>query len=65
MFCLYTGMFTTLVTRTAQGYHVAVIGFLVARLILISLSANALIYLLDILIEITATSFILISIINI
>jgi len=65
MFCLYAGMFTTLATRTAQEYHVAVVGFLAAGLILTSSATNALIYSPDILMEIAAAGFILLSITNV
>jgi SHO1 osmosensor len=65
MFCLFTGMFVALASGTAQNYHVAIVGFLAAGLILTSSAANDLLYSPDILREIAAAGFILLSVVNV
>jgi SHO1 osmosensor len=65
MFCLFTGMFAALASGTAQDYHVAIVGFLAVGLILTSSAANNLLYLPDILAEIAAAGFTLLSVVSV
>ena len=44
MFCLIVSIFVVLVSGTTPTYHVAIVGFLAAGLILTSSSVNDLIY---------------------
>jgi SHO1 osmosensor len=64
-FCLFSGMFATIAAATAQDYHVAIVGFLAAGLVLTSSSANDLLYSADILGKIAASGFILLSIVHV
>jgi SHO1 osmosensor len=65
MFCLYTGIFGTLATRTSREYYVAVVGYLAAGLILISSAADGLIYSPNILGRVAASGFVLLSVLNV
>jgi SHO1 osmosensor len=65
MFCLIVGIFVIIVSGTAHDYHVAIIGFLAAGLILTSSSGNDLIYTSDRAKEAAAAGFILLSIANV
>jgi hypothetical protein len=65
MFCLYAGMFGTLATRTSREYHVAVVGYLAAGLILTSSAADGLIYSPNILARVAASGFVLLSVLNV
>jgi SHO1 osmosensor len=65
MFCLIIGMFLVLASGTGREYHVAIVGFLATGFILTSSSANNFIYAPDILREIAAAGFILLSVLNV
>ena len=55
----------TLASGTAKNYHVAIVGFLAAGFILTSSAANNLLYTSDILLEIAAAGYILLSVVNV
>jgi SHO1 osmosensor len=65
MFCLIVGIFVAIVSNTAHDYHVAIVGFLAAGLILTSSAANNLMYTSDRAQEAAAAGFILLSIANV
>jgi SHO1 osmosensor len=65
MFCIILGIFVVIVSNTAHDYHVAVVGFLAAGLILTSSSVNELIYTSSHVQETAAAGFILLSIANV
>lgn len=65
MFCLISGILVVIASNTTRAYHVAIVGFLAAGLILTTSSINDLIYSLDIATQIAAAGFILLSAVNV
>jgi hypothetical protein len=65
MFCLISGILVVIVSNTARAYHVAIVGFLAAGLILTTSSVNDLIYSSNIAAEIAAAGFIVLSAVNV
>ena len=65
MFCLIVGIITVITSDTAESYHVAMVGFYAAGLILTSSSVNDLVYTSDSAKQIAAAGFLSLSIINV
>jgi SHO1 osmosensor len=65
MFSLIFGIFVIIVSNTTHDYHVAIVGFLSAGLILTSSSANDLMYTSDHAKEAAVAGFMLLSIVNV
>lgn len=65
MLCLIIGILLVLASNTARNYHVAIVGFLAAGLVLTSSSVNELIYSLEISRQVTAAGFILLTAANV
>lgn len=65
MLCLIIGIFVVVASDTAQTYHVAIVGFLAAGLIMTSVSVNELIYTSNGAKEAAAAGFILLSMVNV
>jgi SHO1 osmosensor len=65
MFCLILGIFIVIASDTTHDYHVAVVGFLAAGIILTSSSANDLMYTSNTAREAAAAGFILLSVVNV
>ena len=65
MFCLIVGIFVVLVSGTTPTYHVAIVGFLAAGLILTSSSVNDLIYSSNDAKEVAAAGFTSLSILSV
>ncbi|QSZ36976.1 hypothetical protein DSL72_009068 [Monilinia vaccinii-corymbosi] len=65
MICCIIGIYVVIASNTAQTYHVAIVGFLAAGLVLTSSSVNSLIYSSNGAKEATAAGHILLSMVNI
>ena len=65
MFCLILGIFIVIISNTAHEYHVAIVGFLAAGLVLTSSSVNDLMYTSDHAKEAAAAGFMVLSIANV
>ena len=65
MLCSIVGVFVVIASDTTQTYHVAIVGFLSAGLVLTSASVNALIYTDSKAKEATAAGHILLSMVNV
>ena len=62
MFCLLAGISLVLASDTSQTYHVAIVGYLAAGLVLTSFCTNNLIYTSNIAKEVATAGFISLSI---
>jgi len=65
MICVIVGIFVVVASDTTQTYHVAIVGYLSAGLVLTSSSVNAMIYSSNGAKEAAAAGFILLSMVNI
>lgn len=65
MLCLIIGVFVVVASDTTQTYHVALVGFLSAGLILCSSSVDRLIYTSDGAKQAASAGFILLSMVNV
>ena len=65
MLCLILGIFFTIISNATQDYHVAIVGFLAAGIILTSSSANNIIYTSNSAREAAAAGFIVLTIVNV
>lgn len=65
MLCLILGIFIAIASDAAHDYHVAIVGFLAAGIILTSSSASNLMYTSNHARETAAAGFILLSIVNV
>jgi hypothetical protein len=65
MLCLILGIFVAIASDATHNYHVAIVGFLAAGIILTSSSANNIMYTTNSAREAAAAGFILLSIVNV
>jgi SHO1 osmosensor len=65
MLCLIVGIFVVVASDTTQTYHVAIVGYLAAGLVLTSSSVNSMIYSANGAKEAASAGFILLSMVNV
>ncbi|PSS18304.1 hypothetical protein M430DRAFT_275757 [Amorphotheca resinae ATCC 22711] len=65
MLCLIVGIFAVIASDTTEEYHVAIVGFLAAGLILTTSSVNNLLYTSNAAKQAAASGFVVLSIVNI
>ena len=65
MLCLIVGIIAAIVTDTTECYHMAIIGFLAAGLILTSSSADGLLYTSNSAKQAAAAGFIVLTTVNV
>jgi len=65
MLCLIVGIFAVIASDTTEEYHVAIVGFLAAGLILTTSSVNNLLYTSNAAKQAAASGFVVLSIVNV